>query len=68
MFEFVCVIYLSDNPANTLYVGSFETCAHAHSYVHENFTKEEVNWIKCLHEDYIVLPKNFIKKEIKYEQ
>jgi len=67
MFEFVCVIYFSADPADTLYVGNFESCARAHSYVAENFDSKEVNWVKCQHEDYLYLPKNFIKKEVRYD-
>lgn len=68
MFEFVCVVYFSADPKDNLYVGNFESCAHAHSYVAANYKSSEINWVKCLHEDYLFLPKNFIKKEIKYEQ
>jgi len=68
MFEFICVIYFSANPADHLYIGSFESCAHAHSYIEQHYTEQEINWINCQHEDYLYLPKNFIKKEIKYEQ
>ena len=65
MFEFVCVIYFSNYPGDYMYVGHFESCAHANQWVVENYTQEEINWVKCLHEDYIYLPKGFIKKEMK---
>jgi len=67
MFEFVCVIYFSANPADSLYIGNFNNCAEAHSYVANNFHKSEINWVKCQHQDYLYLPKNFIKKEIKWK-
>lgn len=65
MFEFVCVIYFSSSLQDYKYIGHFESCASANQFVEENYTKEEVSWIKCLHEDYIYLPKGFIKKEMK---
>jgi len=65
MFEFVCVMFFSKDLNDHLYVGHFESCAHANTYVMKNYTQEEVEWIKCLHEDYIYLPKGFVKKEMK---
>ena len=67
MFEFVCVIYFN-NLQNQQYIGSFKSCAACNSHVHEFFKEEKVEWVKCLHEDYIVLPQGFIKKEVRYER
>ena len=67
MFEFVCVLFFTNNLDEHLYIGHFESCAHAYNFVEENYTAEEYKWIKCLHEDYIYLPKGLVKKEIKYE-
>ena len=68
MFEFVCVIYFSTSLNDYMYIGNFESCAHANSHVAKYYTEEEIEWVKCLHEDYITLPKGFIKKEVRYER
>ena len=62
MYEFVLVIYMTmDKPE---YAGHFESCAVAQLYVDECCSKAE--YTSCLHEEYIHLPANFIKKEIDY--
>ena len=64
MLEFVCVVYFTNDLADYEYVGHMYSCAECNNYVAEEYG--EVEWVKCLHEDYIILPKGFIKKEIDY--
>ena len=62
MLEFVLVIYFDDQFNNGQYVGHFESCAHAHTYLQQHekeFGKRK--WDKCLQEDYLFLPPNLIK-------
>lgn len=61
MFEFVCVVYFSKSLSDYEYVGHFQSCANCNTFVDENYNN--VEWTKCLQEDYVVLPKGFIKKE-----
>ncbi len=65
MFEFVCVMFFTNNLDDHLYIGHFQSCAHANQFVNDNYTSEEYKWIKCLHQDYINLPKGLVKKEMK---
>lgn len=62
MLEYVLVIYFEDQFTNGQYVGHFESCAHAHTYLQQH-TKEfkGIKWDKCLHEDYLYLPPKLIK-------
>jgi len=63
MFEYVLVVYLTmESPQ---YQGNFVDCAHANAYVAEYYP--DAPYIICLHEDYINLPKEFVKREINYE-
>jgi len=44
------------------YIGHFVSCAVANQYVQEFY--KDAEYTSCLHEDYIYMPKGFIKKEI----
>ena len=68
MFEFVWVLFFTHEFDEHLYIGHFPTCEQAYQYIDDNYTQEEYKWIKCLHQDYIYLPKNLTRKEISYEQ
>jgi len=46
------------------YIGNFISCAVANDYVAEYYA--DAPYTSCLHEDYIVLPKQFVKREINY--
>lgn len=63
MFEYVLVLYMSyktgEEPGE--YVGHFLSCAHAHRYEQKHFP--EADYTVCLHEDYIMLPKDLTKIE-----
>jgi len=61
MFEYVLVVYMTISSPK--YVGHFVDCTRANEYVMENYPKAE--YTCCLHEDYIHLPKDLVKKEIK---
>ena len=63
MFEYCLIVYLTMEEPK--YIGNFESCAHANSYVVEYY--HDAPYTVCLHEDYIVLPQNFTKREINYE-
>lgn len=64
MFEFVLIVYLTmDSPE---YKGNFVDCATANSWVAKYYP--DAPYTVCLHEDYINLPKNFIKREVHYGQ
>lgn len=61
MYEYILVVYMQmDNPQ---YVGSFTSCAAANDHVKEYYA--DAKYTTCLHEDYMFLPKDFLKKEIK---
>jgi len=63
MFEYVLVIYFDSAMQKAEYVGNFESCAHANQYLLEHDSEfKERTWDKCLHQDYLFLPKNFIMK------
>ena len=61
MFEYVLVLYLKMNQPK--YEGHFKDCATANEYAIKHCPKCE--YTTCLHEDYIKLPKDIIRKEIK---
>lgn len=63
MFEYVLVVYITMNTPK--YEGHFVDCANANSYAAEHYP--EAVYTTCLHEDYMYLPKNLIKKEIKWK-
>ena len=46
------------------YIGNFESCAYANDYVAEYY--HDAPYTVCLHEDYITLPSNFVRKEVNY--
>lgn len=59
MFEYVLVLYLKDT---THYVGNFESCAHASTYLNQCYFKTVMpkEWSSaCLYKDYIYLPEGF---------
>lgn len=63
MLEYVLVVYFDDQFNNGQYVGHFESCAHAQTYLeqhHKEYGKRK--WDKCLFEKYILLPPQLIKK------
>ena len=61
MFEYVLVVYMQmDSPQ---YIGHFSSCAAANDYVKEHY--KDAPYTTCLFEDYINLPKDLVKKEIK---
>ena len=62
MFEYCLIVYLTMEEPK--YIGNFESCAHANNYVQEYYA--DAPYTKCMHEDYLFLPENFIKREIKY--
>jgi hypothetical protein len=63
MFEYCLIVYLTmEDPK---YIGNFESCAVANMYVAKYY--HDAPYTVCLHEDYIVLPENFIKKEVHYD-
>lgn len=62
MFEYVLIVYLTMEEPK--YIGSFHDCALANNYVKEYYA--DAPYTVCLHENYIVLPNNFIKKEVHY--
>jgi hypothetical protein len=64
MFEFCLIVYLTMEEPK--YIGNFESCAVANMYVAEYY--HDAPYTVCLHEDYIVLPSNFIKKEVHHGQ
>ena len=65
MFEFVCVMYFTHEMDEHLYIGHFKSCDAAYVYIEQHYAPQEYTWIKCLHQDYINLPKNLIKKEME---
>lgn len=62
MFEYCLIVYLTMEEPK--YIGSFLSCAHANAYVAEYY--HDAPYTVCLHEDYIVLPSNFVRKEVHY--
>ena len=68
MFEFVCVMFFTHQLDEHLYIGHFKSCDAAYVYIEQHYEPQEYTWIKCLHQDYINLPKNLIKKEMDNEQ
>lgn len=65
MFEFVCVMYFTHEHNEHLYIGHFTSCEKAYEFVGQNYKTTEYKWIKCLHHDYIYLPKNLEIREVK---
>ena len=57
MYEFCLIVYLTMEEPK--YIGNFKSCAVANNYVKEYY--DDAPYTVCLHEDYIVLPSNFIK-------
>ena len=68
MFEFVCVMFFTHQLDEHLYIGHFKSCDAAYTFIEQHYEPQEYTWIKCLHQDYINLPKNLIKKEMDNEQ
>jgi hypothetical protein len=64
MFEFCLIVYLTMEEPK--YIGNFENCAVANLYVEEYY--KDAPYTVCLHEDYIVLPDNFVRREVNYER
>jgi len=64
MFEFILVVYITKHSAPE-YVGNFESCTHANVYVEKHY--KNVHYTTCLHENYIYLPKDLIRRNIKTE-
>lgn len=62
MFEYCLIVYITMEEPK--YIGNFINCAYANNYVAEYYY--DAPYTVCLHEDYIVLPKHFVKKEITY--
>jgi len=61
MFEYCLIVYLTMQEPK--YIGNFESCAYANEYVKEYYA--DAPYTICMHEDYLYLPKDFVKKEIK---
>lgn len=62
MFEYCLIVYMTmDSPE---YIGHFISCAVANQYIQEHY--KDAEYTSCLHEDYIYMPKGFVKKEIDY--
>lgn len=59
---YVLVVYFDTHQLKGEYVGHFESCAQATIYLreHEDLYKDRT-WDKCLHEDYLFLPKGLVK-------
>lgn len=64
MFEYCLIVYLTMEEPK--YIGNFLNCAVANSYVEEYY--KDAPYTVCLHEDYIVLPNNLVRREINYER
>jgi hypothetical protein len=62
MFEYCLIVYLTMEEPK--YIGNFKNCAYANDYVAEYY--HDAPYTVCLHQDYIVLPSNFIRKEVHY--
>jgi hypothetical protein len=62
MFEYCLIVYLTMEEPK--YIGNFINCAYANDYVAEYY--HDAPYTVCLHQDYIVLPSNFIRKEVHY--
>ena len=60
MFEYCLIVYLTMEEPK--YIGNFESCAHANNYVAEYY--HDAPYTVCLHENYINLPKDFVKREV----
>ncbi len=63
MFEYVLVVYWTMQTPE--YVGNFNSCADATWWCQQHC--QEAEYTSCLHEDYMFLPKGFVKKEIRDE-
>lgn len=66
MLEFAFVMVISTTtPESFKYVGSFNSCIEAQLYV--SLHHPDANATRCLHEDYIRLPKGtvIIKRDMK---
>jgi hypothetical protein len=61
MFEYVLVVYWTMQTPE--YQGHFQSCGYATEWC--KVYCEGAEYTSCLHEDYIYLPKDFIKKEVK---
>ena len=63
MLEYVLVVYFDDRMLKGEYVGNFASCAHANQYLieHHNEFKDRT-WDKCLLQDYLFLPPDFVVK------
>lgn len=61
MFEYVLVVYWTMQTPE--YIGNFNSCADATLWCSKHC--EEAEYTSCLHEDYVYLPKGFVKKEIE---
>lgn len=64
MYEYVLVIFMT--MGNPQYAGNFTSCAAADQYAKD--CCKEAEYVSCLHEDYVFLPKGHIKKEVDYGQ
>ena len=63
MLEYVLVVYFDAEMLQGQYVGNFRSCAHANLYLAEQQELyKERTWDKCLHQDYLFLPPDLIKK------
>jgi len=63
MLEYVLVVYFDAAMLKGEYVGNFLSCAHANQYLVEHQEEyKERTWDKCLHQDYLFLPPDFIVK------
>lgn len=65
MFEFVLVVSLLNDFSNPQYVGHFNNCDVAMKHKHTHYS--EYKSARCLHEDFIYLPKLIKKKEIEWK-
>ena len=60
MYEFCLIVYLTMEEPK--YIGNFESCAVANLYVAKYY--KDAPYTICLHEDYIHLPDNLIKRDV----
>lgn len=56
MLEYILAVSLQE-PCCDTYVGTFQNCEQAESYYQAHYNNHE--GYSCLHQDYIMLPKNF---------
>ena len=64
MFEYCLIVYLTMEEPK--YIGNFKSCAVANLYVEEYY--KDAPYTSCLHQDYIVLPDNFVRRDVNYER